>query len=93
MVHASRREQPGMAEIHIKDADIVYVLEGSATLITGGTAIHPKPTADDELRGERIDGGDTRQLNKGDVIIVPAGVPHWFKEVSNPFLYYVVKAR
>ena len=38
-------------------------------------------------------GGDVHQLKKGDVIIVPAGVPHWFKEVSNPFLYYVVKAR
>ena len=93
MVHASRREQPGMAEIHTKDADIVYVLEGSATLITGGNAVNVKPTAPDELRGERIDGGETRPLAKGDVIIVPAGVPHWFKEVSNPFLYYVVKAR
>ncbi len=93
MVHASRREQPGMAEIHTKDADIVYVLEGTATLVSGGQAIHAKTTAPDELRGERIEGGDTRQLAKGDVIIVPAGVPHWFKEVSNPFLYYVVKAR
>ena len=93
MVHASRREQPGMAEIHTKDADIVYVLEGSATLVTGGTAVNAKPTAPDELRGDRIDGGEPRQLAKGDVIIVPAGVPHWFKEVSNPFLYYVVKAR
>jgi len=93
MVHASRREAPGMAEIHTKDADIVYVLDGTATLVTGGTAINAKPTAVDELRGERIDGGQTQLLSKGDVIIVPAGVPHWFKEVSNPFLYYVVKAR
>jgi glc operon protein GlcG len=93
MVHASRREQPGMAEIHSKDADIVYVLDGSATLVTGGNAVNAKPVAAGEFRGERIDGGETRQLAKGDVIIVPAGVPHWFKEVSNPFLYYVVKAR
>ena len=47
----------------------------------------------DEIRGSSISGGETRQLAKGDVVIVPAGVPHWFKEVSNPFLYYVVKAR
>ena len=93
MVHASRREQAGMAEIHTKDADIVYVLEGWATMITGGNPVNVKPTEPDELRGERIDGGETRQLAKGDVIIIPAGVPHWFKEVSNPFLYYVVKAR
>ena len=92
MVHASRREQPGMAEVHTKDADIVYVLEGTATLVTGGGAVNLKPIAADEFRGEKIDGGETRQLAKGDVIIVPAGVPHWFKEVSNPFLYYVVKA-
>jgi uncharacterized protein GlcG (DUF336 family)/mannose-6-phosphate isomerase-like protein (cupin superfamily) len=93
MVHASRREQSGMSEIHTKDADIVYVLDGAATLVTGGTAINSKPIAADEFRGERIDGGETRQLSKGDVIIIPAGVPHWFKEVTNPFLYYVVKAR
>jgi uncharacterized protein GlcG (DUF336 family)/quercetin dioxygenase-like cupin family protein len=93
MVHASRREKPGQAEIHTKDADIVYVLDGTATLVTGGTAIDAKVTEADELRGTAVSGGDTHELKKGDVIIVPAGVPHWFKEVSNPFLYYVVKAR
>ncbi len=92
-VHASRREAPGMAEIHTKDADIIYVLEGSATFITGGKAVATKTVAPDELRGSEITGGDTRKLNKGDVIVVPAGTPHWFKEVTNPFLYYVVKAR
>jgi len=93
MVHASRREKPGMAEIHTKDADIVYVLDGTATLVTGGTAVSAKVIEPDELRGSEISGGESHQLKKGDVIIVPAGVPHWFKEVSNPFLYYVVKAR
>ena len=93
MVHASRREAPGMAEIHTKDADIVYVLDGMATLVTGGIAVEATTTAPDELRGKSITGGETRQLKKGDVIIVPAGVPHWFKEVTNPFLYYVVKVR
>ena len=93
MVHASRREQSGMSEIHTKDADIVYVLDGTATLVTGGTPVNSKPIAADEFRGERIYGGETRLLSKGDVIIIPAGVPHWFKEVTNPFLYYVVKAR
>src|SRR6266849_18817 len=93
MVHASRRKAPGMAEVHTKDADVVYVLEGTATLVTGGTAVDLKNTAPDEFRGREISGGETRQLNKGDVIIIPAGVPHWFKEVTNPFLYYVVKVR
>src|SRR3974390_1806966 len=49
MVHASRREKPGMAEIHTRDADIVYVLDGTATLITGGAAIDVKVTEPDEL--------------------------------------------
>jgi uncharacterized protein GlcG (DUF336 family) len=93
MVHASRREKPGMAEIHTKDADIVYVLDGTAKLVTGGSALDVEATEPDEFRGSAIDGGETRQLKKGDVILIPAGVPHWFREVTNPFLYYVVKAR
>lgn len=93
MVHASRREKPGVAEVHTKDADIIYVLDGTATLVTGGAAVDEKSIGPDEFRGKEISGGETRQIAKGDVIIVPAGVPHWFKEVTNPFLYYVVKAR
>ena len=93
MVHASRREQPGMAEVHTKDADIIYVLDGKATFVTGGEAVGAKTVAQDEIRGKEIHGGETRQIAKGDVIVVPAGTPHWFKEVTAPFLYYVVKAR
>lgn len=93
MVHASRRDKPGMAEVHTRDADIVYVLEGTATVVTGGKAVGTSNIAPDEIRGASIEGGQQRHLQKGDVMIVPAGVPHWFKEVSNPFLYYVVKSR
>jgi glc operon protein GlcG len=90
-VHASRRTEPGVAEVHTKDTDIIYVLEGSATLVTGGTVVEGKTTAPDEIRGKEISGGETRNINPGDVIIVPAGVPHWFKDVKGPVLYYVVK--
>ena len=90
-VHASRREGPGMAEIHTRDTDIIYVLDGTATLVTGGRAIDAETTAPFELRGSRVDGGRERSLSKGDLVIVPQGVPHWFKRVSAPFLYYVVK--
>src|ERR1041384_5294793 len=62
MVHASRREKPGMAEIHTKDADIVYVLDGTATLVTGGTAVDAKVTEPDALRGSGITGGEALQL-------------------------------
>ena len=73
--------------------DIVYVLEGTATFVTGGTAVDPKTIALNEIRGSAIEGGESRKLVKGDVIVVPHGVPHWFKEVSSPFNYYVVKVR
>src|SRR5216683_2395103 len=93
MVHASRREAPGTVEVHTRDADIIYVLKGSATIVTGGTMVDGKPIAADEIRGREITGGDTRQLVPGDVMIIPNGVPHWFKGIDGPFLYYVVKVR
>ena len=93
MVHASRRETPGMVEVHRKDTDILYVLKGAATVVTGGTMVDGKNIALDEIRGREITGGETRKLVPGDAMIIPNGVPHWFKEVQAPFLYYVVKVR
>ena len=93
MVHTSRRETPGQAEIHTRDTDVIYVVEGSATFVTGGVAVGAKETAPDEVRGTAIEGGETRRIVKGDVITVPAGTPHWFKEVKGPIAYYTVKVR
>lgn len=93
MVHASRREKPGMVEVHIKDTDIIYVLDGSATFVTGGTMVDGKLTEADEIRGTAVANGDTRRIVKGDVIIVPNGTPHWFQDVPSPLTYYVVKVR
>jgi glc operon protein GlcG len=93
MVHASRREAPGQAEVHTLDTDIIYVLDGTATFVTGGTVVEPKTVAPNEIRGSAIRDGQTHQLKKGDVIIVPNGTPHWFQQTTKPFLYYVVKAR
>jgi mannose-6-phosphate isomerase-like protein (cupin superfamily) len=93
MVHASRREAPGQAEVHTLDADVIYVLEGSATFVTGGSIVDPREAAANEIRGSEIQGGEVRTIAKGDVLIVPAGTPHWFKAVSPPLLYYVVKVR
>ncbi len=80
-------------EIHEYDTDIVYVLKGSATLITGGTPEGAKTIAPHEFRAANVNGGETRKLVPGDVVIIPNGVPHWFKEVEAPFDYYVVKVR
>ncbi len=92
-IHASRREGPGLVEVHTRDTDIAYVLQGSATLVTGGKAVGLKEIGTEEFRGSAIDGGETRQLSPGDVVVIPNGTPHWFKEVKAPFLYYVVKVR
>ncbi len=90
-VHASRRDAPGLAEVHLRETDVIYVLEGTATFVTGGTVVGAKTTAPGEIRGPAIQGGETRRLTKGDVVIVPEGTPHLFKEVTAPFLYFVVK--
>jgi uncharacterized cupin superfamily protein len=93
MIHASRRTTPGMVEVHEKDTDLIYMLEGEATFVTGGTLLDGKPTGPDEIRGTKLEGGETRRIVKGDVVVVPNGVCHWFKEVKGPVLYYVVKVR
>jgi glc operon protein GlcG len=93
MVNTSRRDKPGLAEIHRLDSDIIYVLEGTAKFVTGGTAVETNEIEPNEIRGSRIDGGETRQLSKGDVIVVPNNTPHWFKEVGGTFLYYTIKVR
>jgi len=89
----SRRDSPGMVEVHEQDCDLIYVIKGSATLITGGTLLDGKRVAENEMRGTLLSGGTPQTLVAGDVIVVPAGTPHWFKEVQAPFLYYTVKVR
>lgn len=91
-VHASRREKAGLAEVHEHETDILRVLSGTARLVTGGTLVDAKTTGPGELRGASIGNGEARDLAPGDVVVVPAGVPHWFERVSNPFTYYVVKS-
>jgi len=90
-IHASRREAPGKVEIHTRDTDILYVLEGQATIVTGGVMSGGKTIQPDEIRGDSIAGGESRRLVTGDVMVIPNGVPHWFTQVEAPFLYYVVK--
>lgn len=91
-IQAGRRvTAPGKVEVHARDTDIFYVVEGTATIVTGGKNEGGTAESADEIRGGTIVGGTRRALSKGDVIVIPAGVPHWFTEVSNPFLYLVIK--
>ncbi|HEX6702294.1 MAG TPA: heme-binding protein [Gaiellaceae bacterium] len=79
-IDAGRREAPGAPELHDREVDVMHVLEGRATVVTGG-----------EIRGDGIEGGERRELREGDVLAIPNGVPHQFTDVSDPFLYFVVK--
>jgi len=90
-VMAGRRVAPGEVEIHEKDTDVFYITEGAATFVTGGTAADQHTTAPGEIRAPKIAGGEEHHLKKGDVIIIPAGVPHQFTAVDGTFLYFVVK--
>lgn len=92
-IHASRRTAPGQAEIHADETDLMYVISGTATLVTGGLVSSPKATGPAEVRGTAITEGTERKLAAGDVLVIPAGVPHWFSHVDGAFLYYVVKVK
>ncbi|HEV8394995.1 MAG TPA: ankyrin repeat domain-containing protein [Vicinamibacterales bacterium] len=88
----ARRTGPGQVEVHDKETDIFYVVDGEATFVTGGKMIGGKLARPNQWLGTTIEGGETRQLKKGDFIVIPAGVPHWFKEVPQSVNYYVVKS-
>ena len=90
-VHASRRVEPGKAEIHTLDTDVIYVVDGSATLVTGGKAVDAKEIAPNEIRGTKIEGGEEHQITKGELIVIPNGVPHQFTAVSGELHYFVCK--
>jgi len=78
-------------EVHTNEADLFYVIEGSATQVLGGSVIGGKETGPGQIRGSTIEGGTTYRLGKGDVMWVPAGVPHWFPEIPEPLSYLLVK--
>ena len=90
-ITVAHRAEPGMVEVHDKETDTFYVLDGSATIVTGGTIVGGSVTGPGQHRGTDITGGQAQRLAKGDVMVIPAGVPHWFKEVPSSIDYYVVK--
>jgi glc operon protein GlcG len=90
-IDAGRREAPGEVEYHEDAVDVMHVVQGTATVITGGSMVDPREVAPGELRAAKVDGGESHELREGDVFAIPNGVPHQFTKVSDPFLYFVVK--
>jgi len=94
-VRVGRHDGPLEAEIHMVDTDIFFVTSGEATMVVGGKVIDSHPIAEPfEWRGTGIEGGTTYHLTKGDIMIVPPGVPLQFKNIpAAPFLYILIKVQ
>lgn len=93
-VIALRRTADGEAEVHAEWDDVMMIQEGAATLLSGGAVSGARQTAPGELRGGRIDGGTRRAVAPGDVVTVPAGVPHQLLVAPGGSIsYLVVKVR
>ena len=88
----SFRARDGVAELHENFADLFCVLDGCATLVTGGTVVSPQQVGSGEIRGASIEGGTRQELRAGDIAHVPAGVPHqMLVPGDNTFTSFVVK--
>jgi mannose-6-phosphate isomerase-like protein (cupin superfamily) len=70
------------ASVHEHEAELFVVVDGTGTLVTGGTLHEERRTNPENRSGSAIDNGTPRRVSKGDVAIVPAGVPHWFTEID-----------
>jgi mannose-6-phosphate isomerase-like protein (cupin superfamily) len=92
LLEISHREADGKAELHKVKADVIVIQTGTATLVTGGEVIDPKDTGPNEIQGAGIKGGVKREVGPGDVIEIPAGVPHqFFIAPGTQITYLVVK--
>ena len=86
------REAAGSSEVHEHEADIFVVESGEATIVTGGKVVSPRTEKPGEIRGRSIEGGERHRLSAGDIIHIPAGVPHQLLiDTGKPFTYFVVK--
>jgi mannose-6-phosphate isomerase-like protein (cupin superfamily) len=88
------RHKDGGAEVHENYADFFFVVQGHATLVTGGTVPEAKMAMPGELRGPSIQNGDRTSLREGDIVHIPAGVPHQLLIADgSTFIYFVVKVK
>jgi mannose-6-phosphate isomerase-like protein (cupin superfamily) len=92
LLEISHRDADGRAELHKTKADVIVIQTGTATLVTGGEVIEPVATGPNEMQGSGIRGGAKRTIGPGDVIEIPAGVPHqFFLAPGTQITYLVVK--
>jgi len=87
-----RRAKSGEAELHKTKTDLMVIEEGSATLVFGGTIPDAHTTQPNEIRGSSIKGGESRKLQPGDIVRIPANTPHQFVlEKGQSISYFALK--
>ena len=86
--HLEYRASVGNAAVHEKEAEMFYVIDGSATLVTGGKLVNEKRTDAADLNGSAIEGGSSRAVAKGDFILVPENTPHWFSSINGVLVLF-----
>jgi len=86
------RNRSGGGEVHQNYADMFYILEGHATLVTGGEVVEPKPTGPGETLGASVKGGSRQELKAGDIVHIPASMPHQMVLGEGEIVtYFVIK--
>ncbi len=86
------KEFPGGSNLHqVNTTEIYYMLSGFATLVTGGTMTDAKQENDTWVRGTAIEGGVSRRVVPGDIIIIPGHTPHWFSELETDISYLIFR--
>jgi mannose-6-phosphate isomerase-like protein (cupin superfamily) len=88
------RKQSGKAELHEKFADFYVVVEGEATLVSGGHIVNGAATGAGEVRGDSIQDGKEVKIKKGDVVHIPANIPHQLMLAKGlTFQYFIIKVQ
>lgn len=72
--------------VHKGRAELIYVMDGGCTLVTGGTLLNAKEGAGGNMSGTSIQGGSSHKVSKGDYIMVPPDTPHWYTDVQGRFV-------
>jgi mannose-6-phosphate isomerase-like protein (cupin superfamily) len=86
--HLEYRASVGNATVHETEAELFYVIDGSATITTGGKLVDGKRTDAANLNGSAIEGGTKRNIAKGDWILIPQNTPHWFSPINGVLVLY-----
>jgi hypothetical protein len=90
-INIVRRTTAQGAIAHPDGTEVHHIVDGSGTLVTGGTIVRSTAAGGRGSAAATIDGGVSRHVAKGDVILIPAGTPHWYKDLDGTVTYLEVR--